>query len=100
MEGGDHKFAKFTVPTLKGFLKVPIQNVSGNKQELVARARGWQKKSIFSMKSRSSGQPKNEVKTLFPRSPSPFPCNFCKRNNNGIFTASQFYVQLPLLYTA
>ena len=43
MEGGDNKFAKFTVPTLKGFLKVPIQNVSGNKQELVARARGWQK---------------------------------------------------------
>ena len=32
MEGGDNKFAKFTVLTLKAFLKVRSQNVSGNKQ--------------------------------------------------------------------
>ena len=32
MEGGDNKFAKFTVPTLKAFLKVRNQSVSGNKQ--------------------------------------------------------------------
>ena len=44
--------------------------------------------------------PKNDVKTLFFPHSIAFPCNFCKRNNNGIFTASQFYVQLPLLYTA
>ena len=31
MEGGDNKFAKFTVPTLKVILKVRSQNVSGNK---------------------------------------------------------------------
>ena len=32
MEGGDNKFAKYTVPTLKAYLKVRSQNVSGNKQ--------------------------------------------------------------------
>ena len=32
MKGGDNKFVKFTVPTLKAFLKVCSQNVSGNKQ--------------------------------------------------------------------
>ena len=32
MEGGDNKFAKFTVPTLKAFLEASNQNVSGNKQ--------------------------------------------------------------------
>ena len=48
MEDGDNKFAKFTVPTLKEFLKVPSQNVSGNKQELlVARAREKPKKYFF-----------------------------------------------------
>ena len=57
-------------------------------------------KLFFPTNSRSSGLPKNKVKTLFPHSPSPFPCNFCKHNNNGIFTASQFYIQLSLLYTA
>ena len=40
MEGGDSEFAKFTVPTLKAFLKARSQSVSGNKQELVARAIG------------------------------------------------------------
>ena len=29
---GDNKFVKFTVPTLKAFLQVCCQNVSGNKQ--------------------------------------------------------------------
>ena len=31
-EGGDSDFAKFTVPTLKAFVKARSQNVSGNKQ--------------------------------------------------------------------
>ena len=31
---------------------------------------------------------------------SPFPCESCKRSSSGICTASQFQVQLPLLYTA
>ena len=35
MEGGDNKFAKYTVPTLKAYLKVRSQNVSGNKQYLL-----------------------------------------------------------------
>ena len=36
MEGGDSELAKFTVPSLKAFLKVCGQSVSGNKQKLVA----------------------------------------------------------------
>ena len=99
MEGGDNKFAKFTVPTLKAFLKVRSQNVSGNKQELVARARGWQKR-IFFHELATFWLAEKRCKDAFLYSPSPFPCNFCKRNNNGNLTASQFYVQLPLLYTA
>ena len=30
-EGGDSEFTKFTVPTLRAFLKAHSQNVSGNK---------------------------------------------------------------------
>ena len=40
MEGGDGKFSKVTVSTLEAFLKARSQSVSGNKQELVARAVG------------------------------------------------------------
>ena len=40
MEGGDSQFAKFTLLTLKAILKARCQNVSGNKQQLVARAVG------------------------------------------------------------
>ena len=54
--------------------------------------------AFFSTKSRSSGQPKNDAKTLFFHPPSPFHGNFC--NSIGICTASRFKVQLPLLYTA
>ena len=54
----------------------------------------------FSTNSRSSGQPKNDAKTLFSHSPSPFHGNFCNCNSIGICTASWFLVQLPLLYTA
>ncbi len=32
MEGDDSEFAKFTMPTLKVFLKARSQRVSGNKQ--------------------------------------------------------------------
>ena len=32
MEGSDSEFEKFTVPTLRAFLKACCQNVSGNKQ--------------------------------------------------------------------
>ena len=97
MEGGDAKFTKFTVPTLKAFLKARSQNVPGNKQELVAHARGWQKMYFFRELAIFWLSEKRCKDTFFP---SPFPCNFCKRNNYAIFTASQFYVQLPLLYTA
>ena len=43
MEGGDSEFAKFTLPPLKTFLEARSQNVSGSKQELVARAIGCPK---------------------------------------------------------
>ena len=52
------------------------------------------------MNLRSSGQPKNNAKTLFFHPPSPFHSNFCNRNSIDICMASQFCVQLPLLYTA
>ena len=84
MEGGDNKFAKFTVPTLKAFLKVHSQNVSGNKQELVAHARRWQKTYFFHELAICWLAEKRCNDTFF-HSPSPFPCNFCKRNKNGIF---------------
>ena len=47
MEGGDSEFANFTPPTLKAFLEARSQNVSGNKQQLVARAIGCPKKHFF-----------------------------------------------------
>ena len=43
---------------------------------------------------------KNDAKTLFFHTPSPFACTFCNCNSGGICTASQFRVQLKLLYTA
>ena len=49
------------------------------------------------MNLRSSGQPKIDVKTLFSILHHLSPVIFA--NNSGIITASQFYVQLPLLYT-
>ena len=51
------------------------------------------------MNSQSSGQPKNDAKTLYFHPPSPFHGNFCNCNSIGICTASQFEFQLPLLYT-
>ena len=47
MEGGDSEFANFTLPTLKTFLEACSHNVSGNKQQLVARAIGCPKTLFF-----------------------------------------------------
>ena len=74
MEGGDIDFANFTLPTLKAFLEALSQNVSGNKQLLVARAIECPKtlgEGSGLVISRSSGQPKNDAKTLFLHPPSP-----------------------------
>ena len=38
MEGGDSEFVNFILPTLKAFFEARSHNVSGNKQQLVARA--------------------------------------------------------------
>ena len=68
MEGGDSEFTKFTLLTLKAFFKAHSQNLSGNKQQRVARAIGCPKTSFvlfFSTNSLFSGQPKSDVKTLF-----------------------------------
>ena len=87
MEGGDSEFANFTLPTVKTFLETHSQKVSGNKQKLVARAIGCPK-THFSANLQSSGQSKNDAKTLFFHPPSPFPGNFCNCNSGGICTAS------------
>ena len=47
MEGGDSEFANLTLPTLKAFLEARSQNVSGNKQQLVAHAIGCPKTHFF-----------------------------------------------------
>ena len=64
MEGGDSEFVKFTLLTLKAILKARSQNVSGDKQQLVAHAIGCPKLH-FSTNLCFSGQLKNDVKTLF-----------------------------------
>ena len=56
-------------------------------------------KCIFSTNARSSGQPKNNAKTLFFHPPFPFPSNFCNCNIGGICTALQFYTQCKLTPT-
>ena len=43
---------------------------------------------------------KNDANTLFFHPPSHFHGDFCNCNSISICTASQFWVQLPLLYTA
>ena len=72
MEGGDSEFADFTLPTLKTFLEARSQNVSGNKQELVAHAIGCPKTRfshelaisvLFSQKKKK--KKKKDAKTLF-----------------------------------
>ena len=47
MEGGDSEFANFTLPTLKAFFEARSHSVSGNKQQLVARALGCPKTHFF-----------------------------------------------------
>ena len=90
MEGSDSEFMKFTVPTLRAFLKARSQNVSGKQAVDCCSCYRMPKNAYFSMNLQSSGQPKNDVKTLFFHSPSPFPCDFCKYNSSGILTTSQF----------
>ena len=47
MEGGDSEFTNFTLPTLKAFFAARSHNVSGNEQQLVARALGCPKTHFF-----------------------------------------------------
>ena len=65
MEGGDSEFANFTLPTLKAFLEARSHNVSEAPKRIF--------KFFFNTNSRSSGQPKNDAKTLFFPPSIPFP---------------------------
>ena len=47
--------------------------------------------AFFSKNLWSSGQPRNDAKTLFFHPLSPFPGNFCNCNSAGICNASQLY---------
>ena len=47
MKSGDSEFENFTLPTLKTFLDARSQNVSGNKQSLVAHATECLKMHFF-----------------------------------------------------
>jgi len=79
------------------FLKARSQNVSGNKQQLVAHATGCPKTASFPTNSRLSGQPKKRCKDTFFHPSPPFHCSFCNCNSGGICTAWQFWVKLLLL---
>ena len=72
MESSDSEFANFTLPTLKTFLEARSQNVSGNKNNLLLVLLDAPKQ-FFSMNSQSSGQQKNDTKTLFLPPSIPFP---------------------------
>jgi len=72
MEGGDSEFANFILPTLKAFFEAHSHNVSGNKQQLVARAIGCPKTLFFYELAIFWSAKKRRKDTLF--SPSiPFP---------------------------
>ena len=77
IEGGDSEFTKFTGLTLNAFLKARSQSVSGDQQELVARARGGHAFTIILSAGKRCRLPPP------PPPPSPFLCNSCKHNNSG-----------------
>ena len=83
-------FANFTLPTLMAFLEAHSQNVSGNKQKLVARAIGCPKMHFFYKLAIFWSAKKQCKDTFFFKPPSPFPGNFCNCNSAGICTALQF----------
>ena len=68
MEGGDSEFANFTLPTLNAFLEVRSQNVSDNKQYLVARAIGCPKTHFFYELAIFWSAKKQRKDTFFPPS--------------------------------
>ena len=76
------EFAKFTVPTVKAFLKACSQSVPGNKQQCIAHA-------FFSC-SGDLVVCQETMQRNFFHSPSPFPGDFYKHSSSGIYTASQF----------
>ena len=73
MERGDSEFANFTLPTLKAFLEARSQNVSGNKQQLVARAIGGPKTHFLPRNNRDLlVSQNNNAKILFSPPSIPF----------------------------
>ena len=92
MERGDSEFANFTLPTLKAFLEARSQNVSGNKQQLVARAIGGPKTHFLPRNNRDLlVSQNNNAKILFSPPSIPFFSGiFCNCNSGGNCTASPF----------
>ena len=92
-EGGDSEFANFTLPTLEAYLEACSQNVSGNKQQLIARAIGRPKTHFFPPRTRdllvSQKTTQGHFFSSFPPS-IPFPRYFGNYNSGGICNASQF----------
>jgi len=75
MEGGDSEFANFVLPILKAFLEARSQNVSGNKEQLAARAIGCPKKLFFHEITIWSA-PKRRKDTFFSPPSISFPRTF------------------------
>jgi len=88
MEGGDSEYEKFTVPTLKAFLK----------SQSVCQARNcclcyrMPKYTLFPCNHDFLISWK-KMQRHFPHPPSPFLCNFCIRNRSGIRFNFQCYTQ-------
>ena len=82
MEGGDSEFANFTLPTLKAFFEARSHNVSGNNNLLLMLYDAPKCFFFPAMNWQSSGEPKNDAKTLFVHPPAPFHGNFCNCNSN------------------
>ena len=91
MEGGDSEFENFTLPILKAFLEACSQNVSGYRMP---------QNAFFPQNHDLHVSQTTMQRAFFFHSPLPFSITFCSCNSGGICTALQFYIQLPLLYTA
>ena len=105
MEGGDNKFVNVTVPTLKAFLKAHSQKCVWQQAITCCSCYRMAKNNnnVFFPRTRDLLVSRKTMQRHFsPHSSSPFPCNFCKRNSNGIFNDSQswfsfhFYTQREL----
>ena len=100
MEGGDSESAKFTVPTLKAFLKAIVRVCLATSNNLLPMLQDAPKHFFFPTHLQSSGQPKNDTNTLFfSILHHLFPVNLANATVVANFTASQFQALFPFQYT-